>query len=185
MGVLAAHAHGAVGHNNLWSEALLFGEAAARRVAETALVDLLVLSHSDVLIASSGYSTFPKAAKAMRACPTTQQRRLVYLHYRPLLGPVSRALFGGRTPAPTSLTNSSAPAPDCVRDCYGAGEWVNDQRAAPMHVPLWANPRATPLKQFSAACLAACKCFFIDAFGGSRSHDGVLSDTRRPSGETA
>ena len=86
------------------------------------------------------------------------------------------ALFGSRRPAINqSAARTDQQRPDCVRDCFGAGEWVHDVRAAPMKVPLWGNPRATPLRNFSAACLEACACFFVDAFGGSGSRDGAVA----------
>ncbi|EOD33015.1 hypothetical protein EMIHUDRAFT_229964 [Emiliania huxleyi CCMP1516] len=65
MGITAAHSHGQVGHNNAWATARIFDKDAALRVIDTALVDLLLLSHADMVVTSAGFSTFPKAADMM------------------------------------------------------------------------------------------------------------------------
>lgn len=172
MGITAAHSHGQVGHNNAWATARIFGKDAALRVIDTALVDLLLLSHADMVVTSAGFSTFPKAADMMSVC-SNRQRHMVYLNYRPLYGPIQRALFvpfrsTRLRDAIKSTTQPITPTklPHCLRDCFNVSEWAYDRDVAAKDDVLLHNTRIGNLATFSVPCIKACACFFNAAYGG-------------------
>jgi hypothetical protein len=166
LGIEAAHTHGVVGHNNVWTDASErngFGRRGARHAAETAVVDLLMLSHADVMVAVNSGSTFPKASKMINPCRGHRSHGWV-LHHRPFAGPISRALFRA---GDAHAAGDAAARPDCVRDCFAADPDSAAMRAIPSTMPLIRAKHiggGAIAYHFNATCRQACSCFLRDAF---------------------